>query len=148
MKVIIGFIALIFVALAVYTYTDKKDVLVSKSAVTHKVEKVEVTEPKVSEPVVMKAENTPSKPVAKKSTEKELVSKGTSANEVQVIDSENKIGKGITQDDIDNAENDEEKQRLIDERAYAQSLVESDIPLPTEDEILKIIEEDLKNENR
>ena len=148
MKFVIGFIALIFVALAVYTYTDKKGVSVSKSVVTHKVEKVEVTEAKVSEPVVMKAEKTPSKPVANKSTKKELVGRGTSGNEVQVTDSENKIGKGITQNDIDNAETDEEKQRLIDERAYAQSLVESDIPLPTEDEILEIIEENLKNENR
>jgi len=133
MKFVIGFIALIFVALAVYTYTDKKGVSVSKSVVTHKVEKVEVTEAKVSEPVVMKAEKTPSKPVANKSTKKELVGKSTS-------NPENEVGKVLTLESIENMDiSDEEKERVVNLEAYKETSINQRETSLSEEDFLKIL---------
>jgi len=133
MKFVIGFIALIFVALAVYTYTDKKGVSVSKSVVTHKVEKVGVTEAKVSEPVVMKAEKTPSKPVANKSIKKGLVGKSTS-------NPENEMGKVLTLESIENMDiSDEEKERMVNLEAYKETSMNQRETSLSEEDFLKIL---------
>jgi hypothetical protein len=142
-KFVIGLMALIFVALAVYTYTDKKVEEVTKSAVTHKVVK-EVTEKKVSKPAHVTKKVLSAKPMAKKKTEDVLV-KSTS-HEVQTTNTENAIGEGLTLEGIENADvSDEEKQRMRDDMAYYQGLhTEPSEPL-SDKEIQTMIDEDLKN---
>jgi hypothetical protein len=142
-KFVIGLIALIFVALAVYVYTDKKGQEVTKSIVTHKVLKKEVTKDKVLKPVKVTKKVVSTKPMANKKTER-LV-KSTSP-EVQMTNSENEIGEGLTLESIENADvSDEEKERIIDDMAYYQGLHTEPSESLSDKEIQKMIDEDLKN---
>jgi len=146
MKFVIGLIALIFIALAVYVFTGQSSKEVAKSTVTQKMKKTEVIKTKVEKPVeVAKEVGTFSKQKVQKNDEMSV--KSISTNERQVSSSsENEIGKGLTLEGIENADvSDEEKEQMRDDMVYYESLnAEPSKPL-NEEEIFNIIDEDLKN---
>ncbi len=100
--------------------------------------------------VATKIENTSSKIQQTKEVEKQssVQAKIQLSIDISNTNKERKgiyeIGKNITQEDIDNETTEEERQRLINERAYVLSLEESDATPLSDEEILKIIEKDLK----
>jgi len=143
-KFVLAFIALILVMLGIYTYSNqdaKKTVPTSPSVtkVTQKVE-VEETEKVLPQTHEVKAKTSSVKNTTVKSPK--VVSHKTS-NEME--DTE-EIGKGLTLESIENADvSDEEKERMRDDMAYYQGLhAEPSEPL-TDETIVKMIDEDLKN---
>ena len=139
-KFVLGLIALIFVTLAVYVYTDKQGKEITKSVVTHKMVKKEVTTTKVSKPVTV------AKEVSTFVNPKDLLVKDISSNENQLTNSqENEIGKGLTLEGIENADVSEEvKKRLLDDMIYNHSTDMEQRPSLNNEELEKIIIEDLE----
>ena len=140
-KFVIGSIALIFVVLAVYVYTGEKSEEVSKSVVTHEVVKDKANKRETVE--VVNEVSSQTKPTVKKD---KLLVENTYNTEEETLNSEDGTGKGLTLESIENADvSDEEKERMVDYMIYQQSLnMEPSEPL-SEEEILNIIEQDLKN---
>ena len=138
-KFVLAFIALILVILSIYTYTnqDAKKTVPTSSSVTQKVEVKEKVLPQAHE---VKAKKSSVKNITVKSPK--VVSSETS-NEME---NESEIGKGLTLESIeDTAIDDEEKERMLDDIAYNKSLEVNDEPTLSDEEVLKIIDQDLKN---
>ena len=140
-KFVIGSIALIFVVLAVYVYTGEKSEEVSKSVVTHEVVKDKANKQETVE--VVNEVSSQTKPTVKKD---KLLVENTSNTEEETINSEDVIGEGLTLEGIENADvSDEEKERMRDDMAYYQGINTEPTELLSDEEIQKIIVEDLKN---
>ena len=138
-KFVLAFIAVILVILGIYTYTnqDAKKTVPTSSSVTQKVEVKEKVLPQAHE---VKAKKSSVKNITVKSPK--VVSSETS-NEME---NESEIGKGLTLESIeDTAIDDEEKERMLDDIAYNKSLEVNDEPTLSDEEVLKIIDQDLKN---
>jgi len=145
-KFIIGLIAVVFVALVAYMFTQPKKAVDHKVAkkietrvtTSHEVEDSKIPQPKAKEHLSAKAE--------KKDAMDKIVTAHKSIEESNSIESEDEIGKGLTLEDIENADvSDEEKERMRDDLAYYQDLHTEPSERLSDKEILKIIEEDLKN---
>ena len=146
MKFVIGLIALIFIALAVYVFTGKSGKDIAKSTVTHKMNKTEAIKAEVAKPINVAKEADPSSKQKVQKNDKMSV-KSTSSNEGQVsTSSENEIGKGLTLESIENANvSEDKKEQMITDILYQQSLNTIDEPSLTEEDVLRLIDEDLKN---
>ena len=144
-KFIIGLIAVVFLALAGYMFTQ------SNKTAEHKVAKKveikvttshEVKKPKVSQSIVK--EHLSAK-VEKKDVMDKVV---TSHKNVEMSDStksSDEIGKDLTLEGIENANvSDEEKERMRDDLAYYNNLHMDEKPSLSDDEILEQIKQDLK----
>jgi len=145
-KVILGFIAVVFLALAGYMFTQSNKTVEHKVAkkvetkvtTSHEVEKPKVSQSNVKEHFSAKVEN--------KNVMDKVV---TSQRSVEISDSAesfDEIGKGLTLEDIENANvSDEEKERMKNDMVYYQGLhTEPSKPL-SDEEILQIIEHDIKH---
>ena len=138
MKFVLGLISLVLVALIFYVYTDKDEKQPQKQTV-HKTVK-EVTPSSEVETSVEKKVSVKSKPVVQHSVQKERL------NVKKTSYSDDKIGEEFTLESIENTDvSEEEKIRMLDDIAYTKSLEVSDEPTLSDEEILKIIDEDLKN---
>ena len=138
-KFVLAFIALILVILGIYTYTNQESekTVPTPASVTQKVE-VQETEEVLPQTKEVKEKTSSVKNATVKSPK--VVSHKTS---YEMADTE-EIGKGLTLESIENADvSDEEKERMIDQMVYYQSLQTSDIEPLGEEEILKMIEKHL-----
>jgi len=144
MKFIIGLIALIFIALVVYIFTGKNHKEVAKSAVAHKIEKMDVTKTKVEKHVeVVREVSSSVKSVAKQ--DKTNVKKDS--NEENFASSENEIGKGLTLEGIENADlSDEESERMRDDLANYKNAQERTSTSISLEEIVQFIKKDFEQD--
>ena len=141
MKIILVSIAVILVALGIYTYSNQEgEKSISVSSIPEKKEEVKKTK-KVS--VVAQEVK------EKKSSTKNITVKSPkviSQEVTQEVENEEEIGEGITLESIENADvSDDEKKMMRDDMAYYQGLDMNPQPVLSDEEILKIIDEDLKN---
>jgi len=140
-KFLLGFVALIVVLLATYMFTSKPTETPKTTTVT-KVEKKDVSE-KEAEVSEVKEERTPKRVISVVKSPKVVSTE--SANE---MGNQEELGKGITQEDIDNAGSEEEKAKLLGDYLYRQSI---DSPEPAaeidEDKLLDILKKDILSNN-
>ena len=140
-KFVLVFIAVILMALGIYKYSNQSsEIHTQKPTISEKKKEVKETE-KVSV-VTQKVKE-------KKSSVKNIMvtsPKVVSQEPTQEIENEEEIGKGLTLESIENADvSDEEKEEMLDDMVYNQSLkAEPSEPL-SEEEIFNIIDQDLKN---
>jgi len=147
-KFIIGLIAVVFLALAGYMFTQSNKTAEHKVAkkvetkvtTSHEVEKPKVSQPKIKEHLSAKVEKKDVVEMDKVITSHKSVEMSDSA------ESSDEIGKGLTLEGIENANvSDEEKEAMLNDLAYSMiNLVENE-ETPTEEEILKTIVEDENN---
>ncbi len=143
-KLIIGLIIAILIILGIYTYsnqTTEKSVPIPSISVKKKDVK------KTEEVLVVAQKGQEKKSSAKNVTVKspKVVSKETRK---EMVDNKDEIGKGITQEAIDNARSEEEKAKLLGDYIYRQSI---DSPEPAaeidEDILLDILKKDISSNN-
>jgi hypothetical protein len=138
-KFLLGFVTLMVVLLAAYMFTDKPNET-PKTTMT-KVEKRDVSEKRV-EVSETKEVKTSKKVVSVAKPLKDLKRKVS-----KVSHSEAAIGEGLTLESIENADvSDEEKKDMLDDLVFNYSLNMEDSPSLSEEELLKVIEEDLKKD--
>lgn len=137
MKFVLGLVAIIIISLAVYVTMGSNG--------TQQVQK-EVA--KAVQPKEEVSQVVPAKVKAKKSSVKNITVKSPKvvSKEVnQEMENKDEIGKGITQEDIDNAKSDEERELMeIDMLTYHSNHIIS-LPPPTKDEERQIIEDGVKD---
>jgi len=147
-KVILGLIAVVFLALAGYMFTQSSKTAEhkvtknteAKVMTSHEVEKPKVSEPKIKEHLSAKVEN-------KDVSEMDKVIASYKSIEISdSAESSDEIGKGLTLEGIENANvSDEEKERMRDDMAYYQSQYTDPSESLSDEEILELIKKDLNN---
>ncbi len=146
-KFILAVIAMIFVALAAYMYMNPKaEAHAPVAKTTQETSMVKKETPSVQqENVSAKAEVASEKKSSVKNPTVKSPKVVSSETSNEMVDEE-EVGKGLTLESIENANvSDEEKGRMRDDMAYYQGLhAEPSEPLSDED-IQKMIDEDLKN---
>jgi len=145
-KFIIGLIAVVFLALAGYMFTQSSKTVEHKVAkkvetkvtTSHEVEKPKVSQPKVKKHLSAKVE--------KKDVMDKVITSHKSVELSESAESSDEIGKDLTLEGIKNADvSNEEKEAMLNDLAYSMvNLVENE-ETPTEEEILKTIVEDENN---
>ena len=138
MKFVLGLIVAILVALGIYTYSNQST---EKSNPTPSIseKKIEVKETEKVSVVAQEVQKKKSSVKAKKVIDRVSVTKESTGQEET-------IGEGLTLEGIENTDvSDEEKERMLDDMAYNQSLEVNDEPTVSDEEVLKIIDQDLKN---
>ncbi len=138
-KFLLGFVAIIVVLLAAYMFTNKPAETAKKETIS------KVKEQDVSKTEIIEVSKVPEVKASKKVLSVVKPAKDVKKKISEVDETETSIGKGISQEDIDNAGSDEEKRRLMDDKIYSQSLNMIEEPSLTEDEVQKMIAEDLKS---
>jgi len=142
-KVILGLVAVVFLALAGYMFTQSSKTAEHKVAqkvktkvtTSHEVEKPKVSQPKVKEHLSAKVE--------KKDVMDKVITSHKSAEISDSAESSDEIGKGLTLEGIENADvSDEEKERMRDDLAYHLSLEKRNETSLSEEEILELIEKE------
>ena len=127
--------------LGIYTYSNQAT---EKGAPVPKIseKKVEVQETEKVSVVTqeVKEKKSSAKNIAVKSPK--VVSKESNKE----MENKTEISEGLTLESIENADvSDEKQQRMLDDMAYNESLKVTDSHKLSDEEILKIIDEDLKN---
>ena len=143
MKFVLISIAVILVILGIYTYSNQTTEKSSPSpSISEKKKEVKKTE-KVS---VVAQEVEEKKSSAKNITEKspKVISQEIS----QEMEDEETIAKDITQEDIDNAESDEEKERMISLAAYRETSSRERVTNLSEEDFLKILKNHFDNSTK
>ena len=136
-KFLLGFVTLMVVLLAAYMFTDKPNET-PKTTMT-KVEKRDVSEKRV-EVSETKEVKTSKKVVSVAKPLKDLKRKVSKVSHAKAA-----IGEGLTLESIENADvSDEEKERLINDMVYHESLKEIELENLSEDEIENMIIKDLE----
>jgi len=145
-KFILGFIAIVLLALVAYTFTQSEKKaehkvvkeVETKVENTQKVEQPKVTQPKVKKHISVKEDAID-----------EVITSQKSVEISDSVESSDEIGKDLTLEGIENANvSDEEKARMRDDLTYYQAEhTEPSEPLGNE-EVEKMMIEDLKlNQN-
>jgi len=143
-KVILGLVAVVFLALAGYMFTQSSKTAEHKVAkkvetkvtTSHKVEKPKVSQSKVKEHLSAKVE--------KKDVMDKVITSHKSVEMSESAESSDEIGKGLTREGIENADvSDEEKDRMTMDMLYYQSKHMPNEPTLSEEEIQKIMKDDL-----
>jgi len=142
-KFLLGFVAVIVVLLTAYMFLNKPSQTPKKETIS-KVGKQDVSKTKIAVSEVtqkVKEEKTSSKKVSTKS--QKVVSHEPNK---EIVENEDEIGKGLTLESIENADvSDEEKEHMRYDFAYDQAK-HTDFPEPlSEEEMEKVVEEDIKN---
>jgi len=143
-KFLLGFVAFVIVLLAAYMFTNKSEETAKKETIT-KVEKKDVSnkEVEVSE---IKEVKTSQKIISVTKPSQNLQRNASKVTSMSNDSIEDTIGEGITLESIENADvSEEEKDRMRDDMAYYQSVHMPYRPTLNDEEILKLIKEDLKN---
>jgi len=144
-KFIIGFIAVVFLALAGYMFTQSSKIVEhevakkveTKVTVSHKVEKPKVSQPKVKEHLSSKVE--------KKDVMDKVITSHKSVEMSKSAESSDEIGKGLTLEGIENADvSDEKKERMINNFVYKQGLEIQNETILSDEEIFEMIKKDLQ----
>jgi len=140
-KFVLAVVAVVFVGLAYYAYTDKPNNIDVKTAVTEKeVSLSEEVSVATESRKVQKAEKSNSSELTEKN---KVVKKQVKVKQNSEI--EGKTDNGNTPEGIDNTDvSDTERQN---ESAYQHSLQPERKPELSEEEILKMIKEDLKEDS-
>ena len=146
MKFVLGLVALVFIGLAVYVYIGKDHKQPQKQTVHKTVKEVAPSSEEVTS--VEKKVSAKVKPVVQHTVKKESLKVENASVEVQnTSSSDGEIGEGLTLEGIENADVSEvERERMRDNMAYQQSLEPSE-PTLSEEEILKLIDQDLKKKH-
>ena len=145
-KFIIGLVAVVLLALGAYLFTHSPERVEQK--VSQKREHTlpkshEVAEPKVSQP---KTEAHLSQKAKEKDVMDEVIASQSSIESSSSAKSSEEIGKGLTLEEIENADvSEEEKERMKMDMIYYQSKHMPNEPALSDEEIQKMIEEDAKN---
>lgn len=139
-KFVLAVVAVVFVGLAYYAYTDKPNNIDVKTAVTEK-------EPRKTEKVSVVAQDLKEK----KSSIKNIMAKSpkiVSKESNEEMENEMEIGEDLTLEGIENTDlSDEKKEEMLNDLAYSMVNLVEDEQTPTEEEILKTILEDENNLN-
>ena len=142
-KFVLISVAAVLVLLGIYTYSQQAESKPSVSTSPVAEKKVTVEEKKEVSPQtqhVTKPKTLPKKEMAAESP------KVVSHESTQERGNEMEIGKGLTLEDIENADvSEEEKAQMRDDLAYYQSLHTPPSDPLSDEEILETIKEDLKN---
>ena len=144
-KFIIGLVAVVLLALGAYMFTHSLERVEQK--VSQKREHAlpkshEVAEPKVSQP---KTEAHLSQKAKEKDVLDEVITSQSSIESSNSAKSSEEIGKGLTLEEIENADvSEEEKERMRDDMVYYQGVHMDPQPTLSEEEVQKMIEEDLE----
>lgn len=145
-KIIIGLITVVFIVLVGYMFTQSKEKI--KHKVAKKVEKLvlksdEVIETKISQ---LKIKEHLSTKIEKKDVMDKVLTTSKSVEVSVAIELFEKIGADFTRESIENTDvSDEEKERMRDDLAYAKSLNPDIFESHSDEEILTMMREDLKN---
>ena len=141
MKFVLILIAAILVFLGIYTYSNQTT---DKSAPVPKISEKKVEVQKTEKVSVVTQEV-----IEKKSSVKNIAAKSpkvVSKESNKEMENKTEISEGLTLESIENADvSDEEQERMLDDMAYNESLKVTDSRKLSDEEILKIIDEDLKN---
>jgi len=141
-KFLLGFVALIVVLLATYMFTSKPTETPKTTTVT-KVEKKDVSE-KEAEVSEVKEERTPKRVISVAKSPKVVSTE--SANYEMV--NEEEIGKDLTLEGIENTDvSDEEKEHMLDDMVYNQSINSPSSDPIGDEENLNILYEDLSSDH-
>ena len=139
MKFVLGLIVAILVALGIYTYSNQST---EKSNPTPSISEKKIDVRKTEKVSVVAREVQKKKSSVKNITVKspKVVSQKVSRE----TEDGKTIGEGLTLEGIENTDvSDEEKEGMRDDMAYYQSLHMKPKPALNEEEILKLIEEDI-----
>jgi len=147
-KVILGLVAVVFLALAGYMFTQSNKTAEHKVAkkvetkvtTSHEVEKAKVSQPKVKEHLSAKVEN-------KDVVEMDKVIALHKDTEISdSVESSDAIGKGLTLEGIENADvSDEEKERMRDDLAYRESFNIEPLDELNNEEVEKLIQKGVQD---
>ena len=141
-KFVLILITAILVFLGIYTYSNQTT---EKSAPVPKISEKKVEVQKTEKVSVVTQEVKEKKSSVKNITAKspKVVSKESN----KVMENKTEISEGLTLESIENADvSDEKQQRMLDDMAYNESLKVTDSRKLSDEEILKIIDADLKND--
>ena len=148
-KYILLSIVAVLVILGIYTYSNQdNENSIQKPTISKQKKELEETKT-ISLPVVKDTKTVLKKAIVilPKAESTDISSKAisTESNQEREVE-EAEIGKGLTLESIENADvSDKEKERMLDDMVYHQGLEVTDAPSLTEEEILNIINEDLKS---
>jgi len=142
-KFIIGLIAVVFLVLAGYMFTQSNKIVEHKVAkkvetkvtTSHEVEKPKVSQSNVKEHFSAKVEK----------KDAMVITLDKSVEISDSVESSDEIGKDITQEDIDNAGSDEEKERMISLAAYRETSINQRKTALSEEDFLKILKNHFNN---
>jgi len=143
-KFIIGLIAVVFIALVAYMFTQSEN-KETKKIETKVTKSHEVEKPKVSK---LKEKEHLSAKVEKKDVTDKVVASQRDTEVSNSAEPSDEIGKGLTLEGIENVDvSDEEKERMRDDLVYYQNQNTELSKALSDEEILEIIKEDLKKDS-
>jgi len=140
-KFLLGFVAIIVVLLATYMFTNKPAETAKKETIS------KVKEQDVSKTEIIEVSKVPEVKASKKVLSVVKPAKDIKKKISEVNSNETSIGEGLTLESIENADvSDEEKKDMLDDLVFNYSLNMEESPSLSEEELLKIIEKDLKKD--